>query len=163
MGKIACILTGVALVVACAPVAFGPAELPEYDALVRAAIPAEEGQPEMLGPGVWIPNKKSFEEMGGERPFYQHGPFYRGAVALTDRSIVFLQWDLRAKRFEARKRIRYAEIRSVALDRSAERRLLSVRKEDLEYDAFFFTRASGIIDPEKVERAVEIVKSRTGR
>ena len=144
------------------PLGFGPSGA-DYLALGRPAIPAEEGAVHAYGLGVWIPDKKSFEEMGGEH-IYQHGPFFRGVLALTDRSIVFAEWSAPERRYEARKRIRYGDIREVRLDASKQRRLLVIRKTDLEYDAFHFSRLSdGINDAPATEEAVAFVRARAGR
>jgi hypothetical protein len=144
--------------VSCA--AIGPISSPEFPTLVNNAIPASEGKVQIFGAGNWFPNLLGFT---GVRSFLLAPPAESipGVFVITDTSLLFLQWHQPEERFEVVKRLLYSEILSVSLDSYGLNRRLVVRKKDLSFDTFDFTKGNGtLVDTEKVEAAFALLRDR---
>lgn len=149
------------LVAGCA--AIGPTSSPEFATLVRSAVPQSEGEIPIVGSGNWFPNTRGFTPFGSTLLARPQEPI-PGALAVAERSIVFMQWDDATKRFEPIKRIRFSDIESATLDALGINRRLIIRKTDLSVDSFDFTQAGGnFIDAPQVERAVHFIQSKITR
>jgi hypothetical protein len=155
------LFSAVASLAACA--AIGPTSAPEFPALVAAAVPKAEGQVHILGSGTWYPNTRGFAPLRSTLLARPADPI-PGAVAVTENSIVFAQWDEASRKFEPMKQIRYADMESATLDQFGLGRRLVIRTRDLSVDSFEFTQAGGnLVDAQKTERAVHFIQSRVGR
>ena len=140
--------------------AIGPTSSPKFPALIRAAVPPQEGEIHIVGSASWYPNTRGFTPLRSTLLGRPSDPI-PGALAITTSSLVFSQWDEVAEKFEPIKRIRYIEIEDVSLDSFGVNRRMVIRKTDLSVDSFDFTRAAGnLVDAEKVEEAVKFVQSK---
>jgi hypothetical protein len=137
-------------------VAHGPVDSPEFPTLIARAIPAGDGEVRIYGPAEWIPNRRGFAT---ERDLSVPSDFLNGVLAITDGSLVFLQWEPNLDRFDAVKRLAFPDIATVTLDKFGLNRRLVVRKNDLSYDSFGFLRGA-IADTDKTEAAYELLKPR---
>jgi len=140
--------------------ATGPTSSADFAALVAAAVPKSEGTPRITGSGSWFPNTRGFAPLRSSLLSRPTDPI-PGAIAVTDKAIVFVQWDDREGKFEPMKKISFTEVEDATLDSFGLGRRLVIKKRDLSVDSFDFTKAAGnIIDAEKTQAAVTFVQSR---
>jgi hypothetical protein len=140
--------------------AIGPTSSPEFSNLVAKAVPKEDGEVRFFGQGQYFPGLRGFTDvrsslLGGQ---YQGIP---GVVVITDTAILFEQWDSNTEKFDAVKRILLSEVTAVTLDSYGLNRRLVLRKKDLSFDTFNFTKAAGnFVDGDKVEQAFQLLDGR---
>lgn len=157
-GRILALLLIIHLIAGCA--AIGPISSPEFPQLVARAVPKEDGEVHLLGPGNWYPNIRGFTDV---RSILLYGPFnpIPGVLVLTTSSILLEQWDENSQRFDVIKRMAFSDLAEVSLDSYGANRRLVIRKKDLSYDSFDFTQADGtFVDTSKVEEAYELLRKR---
>ena len=131
---------------------------PDYDELISKSVPAEYGRIELFGNGRWYPNTKGFALVRGMflGSLVNQVP---GALVITDKQILFLQWDDPSKRFDVIKKVEMASLKSADLDKYGLGNLIVIRHQDLSYDSFTFIKGSALSDSEKNDKAVNIIKS----
>lgn len=128
---------------------------PDLEARVRASVPAAQGELHVFEKGRWYPFVNGFAARR-ESMLEREPGSYRGAVALTADAVLFVIWDRELGRLDVAKRIAYADIRSVEVDRFGSRQqLMVVRAADRSVHSFGFEGA-----PRAAEQAVELVRSR---
>jgi hypothetical protein len=147
------------LLMGCAAV--GPTSSPEFPSLVAKAVPSEDGEIHIFGKGQWFPNLRGFTDIRSLALTQPVTPT-PGILVLTDRALVFQQWDEAAKNFVIIKRLPYSEFASVSLDTYGLNRRIVLQKRDFSFDSFDFTTASNSIETKKVEQAVEFLRGRIG-
>lgn len=138
--------------------AIGPTSSPEFPQLIVKAVSKEDGEIRFFGSGNWYANVRGFTDI---RSSFLATPLSPtpGALVITESSIVFQQWDERTQQFDIVKRVPFSDISSVSLDSYGLGRRLVVRKRDLSFDSFEFTRAEGnLVDGEKLESAVRFLQ-----
>lgn len=138
--------------------AIGPVGTPEYGQFVAKVVPKDDGQVFIYGPSNWLPNTRGYTALRSSflaRP----SEAIPGVLVLTSNSLIVEQWIDELKSFDVIKRIPYAELTSASLDSYGASRRLVVRKKDLSYDSFEFTKAGGnLIDSAKTEEAAELLR-----
>lgn len=145
--------------------AMGPVSSPEFPALVNNAISTSEGKVQIFGSGNWYPNSIGFSDMRSNLFAFQptFPRFFVGVIAITDTSLLFLQWNQPEERYEIVKRIPYSEILSISLDSYGLNSQLVVRKKDLSigvsFDSFDFSKGP-LVDKGKVEAAFVLLRGR---
>jgi hypothetical protein len=143
--------------------AIGPTSSPEFPGLVAKAVPKEDGEVRFYGAGQYFPGLRGFTDvrsslLGGQ---YQGIP---GVVVITDTAILFEQWDSNTEKFDVVKRLSFSEVTAVTLDSYGLNRRLVLRKKDLSFDTFNFTRGAGnFVDGDKVEQAFQLLDARFNR
>ena len=145
----------VGIVAGCA--AIGPVSSPEFPQLVAKAIPKEDGEMHFYGSGIWHPNTRGFT---GLRSIFLARPTgaIPGVLVITGTAVLFQQWDEPAQKFVVVKRLSFFEVIDVSLDTYGSNRRLVLRKKDLSYDSFNFTKLSGnVVDVNKVEEAFKFL------
>ena len=154
-----------ALLVACAALATAcvpnPTYLADRDPQAVAQVADAQGG-EVFARAAWYPYVDGYastrDGSGGPRGHI------KGALVLTEREIVFVIWDGNLGRAEAVKRIAYADVREVALDRLGLSALVVVRQPRREVHSFGFAGLG--VDPGNVagaERAMNALKARIER
>lgn len=146
------------LVIMAGCAAIGPVGTQEYGQLVAKAVPKDDGQVIIYGPSNWHPNTRGFTAI---RSSFLAGPSPAtpGVLVLTSNSLIVEQWIDELKSFDVIKRIPYTELASASLDSYGASRRLVVRKKDLSYDSFEFTKVGGnLIDSAKTEEATELLR-----
>lgn len=146
-------------------ITIGPGSPAEFSSALRAAMPAGDGEIRLSGPGNWYAdtNGHAYYRLGGER---EREPRYpaKGVFAVTDTSLVFALWLDDEGKFETVKRIPFAEVEHVALDRLNASGMIVVRARHRKVDSFKLTNRTGdLVDIETMHRAVELVRSRLAR
>jgi len=137
--------------------AIGPVSSPEFPLLVAKAVPKEDGEIHLYGSGNWFPNTRGFTDLD----FVQAPDYKMGVLVITDRAVVFEQWDNKDKAFYVVKRLPYSELADVSLDTMGVSKRIVLRKTDLSYESFDFTQGNGsFIDNAKIEQAIEILRER---
>jgi hypothetical protein len=152
------VLVFAAFVAGCA--AIGPIHSPDFPQMVAKAVSSTDGEIHFYGPGNWYPNTRGF---AGERSSAIARPTapIPGVLVVTNTTVLFQQWDEETKAFDIVKRLPFTELTSVSLDSFGLGRRMSLRKKDLSYDSFDFSKASGIvIDGPKVEETVAFLRDR---
>jgi hypothetical protein len=140
--------------------AIGPTSSPEFPAFVAKAVPKEDGEVRFYGQGQYFPGLRGFTDvrsslLGGQ---YQGIP---GVVVITDTALLFEQWDSNTEKFDVVKRLPFSEVTAVTLDSYGLNRRLVLRKKDLSFETFNFTRAAGnSVDGDKVEQAFQLLDAR---
>lgn len=148
----------VALVTGCA--AIGPIDSPEFPELVAKAVPKSEGEIGIYGPGNWHPNTRGFTAIRSALLSRPADPI-PGVLVVTSNAVLFQQWEDQTKAFDIVKRLPFTDLTSVALDSYGVNRRIVLRKKDLSYESFDFTKAHGnFVDAAKVEEAVTLLRDR---
>jgi len=134
------ILTGLAILSGCSTI--GPTDSPEFATLVQATVPKGDGAVRFFGPAFWYPNQRGFTDV---RNGMLSGtpPQIAGALVVADKAILFEQWDDKAKSYDIVKRIPMGDVMSVNVDSMGLGRRIVVRRKDLSFDSFAFTRSAG--------------------
>lgn len=147
------------LLAGCLNAGIGPTDDPNFGAYVAAALPA--GQTVQLsGTGTWQPNVRGFSGIRSSMLARPADPI-PGVIAVTETSLIFLQWDTPESRFVPMKRLRLSDIEEVTLDRFGMGRSVVVRNADFEHNSFAFTGASGNLGHiEKTEALFALLRSR---
>ena len=129
----------------------GPVSSAEFADLLQNAIPSSEGKVQISGKGEWYPSKRGFER--------QQTDFSVGVIAVTDTSVLFLQWYEPEARFEVLMRFPYSEILSVSLAKTGFNRRISMQKKDFSFDSFAFV-GGFFVDREKTEAVFALLQDR---
>jgi hypothetical protein len=126
----------------------------EGEALAQGlrSLPGAHGAYETFGRADWFPFAAGIDE--AFPPGRVRIP-YRGALALADDALLFAIWDADLGRVDVVKRIAYAEISSVDLQRRYTLRVVIVRTAEGAPHAFHIAG-----DPEATERLAATLRSR---
>jgi hypothetical protein len=130
--------------------AIGPVKAPNFLTLVANAVPPDDGNVRIAGKAEMLPDTKGYSRI---RSYTFHNPFLRGVLVITDKAILFQQWDKKTGTYDIVKRIPISDIRTVTQDsyRNKGNRLV-IQKSDYSYDSFDFVN-SVMIDAEMNEQA----------
>ena len=140
--------------------ATGPISAPNFANLVANAIPANDGQMEMYGTATWYANTKGFTAVRSAFLSKPADPI-PGVLVLTNNAILFQQWEETTKSYDVIKRFEYKDLLSSTLDSYGLGRRIVIRKKDLSFDTFEFTRGNGgFIDGKKVEESVPFLQKK---
>ncbi|MDB5765131.1 MAG: hypothetical protein JWQ21_4126 [Herminiimonas sp.] len=124
-------------------VTYAPPVPVRLSAAVTAATPPGEGAVKLFGSSTWRPDTIGFAN-AGQRMMTD------GMLVLTDKGVLWEQWDKRACKLSIAKKIRYADIHVVALAESGPDRLIVIQSKNYQHDSFALTQDSApIADPEK--------------
>lgn len=137
MQKILAVLA-VLLVGAC--VSYGPAETDEFQKTTVEAVPDLEGNVGFAHSATWLSHTGSTEKMPGK---VNEG----GALMVTEKSVMWAQWDGESKRFKPIRRIDAQDIRNVTLTMVDNKEMIVVESKDLGQDAFLLVNADGSLPP----------------
>jgi hypothetical protein len=152
------VLVFAAFVAGCA--AIGPINSPDFPQMVAKAVSSADGEIHFYGSGSWHPNTRGFTDVRSlllTRPTVS----IPGVLVVTNTAVLFQQWDEETKAFDIVKRLPFTELTSVSLDSFGLGRRIVLRKKDLSYDSFQFTKASGnVIDGPKAEETVAFLRDR---
>ncbi|HET9652533.1 MAG TPA: hypothetical protein VFP36_10095 [Usitatibacter sp.] len=128
---------------------------PDLPARIRASVPDAQGELHVFENGRWYPFVDGFARRR-ESMLEREPGSYRGAVALTADAVLFVIWDRDLGRLDVAKRIAYADIRSVEVDRFGRRlELMVVRAADGSVHSFGFEG-----DPRRAGQAAALASSR---
>lgn len=128
---------------------------PDLAARVRASVPGTQDELQVFEKGRWYPFVDGFASKRESLLAPEPGS-YRGAVALGGDAVLFVIWDEHTGRLEVAKRIPYAAIRSVEVDRFGRRlELMVVRAADGSVHSFGFEG-----DSRKAGQAAELARAR---
>ena len=150
------ILAALAILSGCSTI--GPTDFPEFATLVQAPVPKGDGAVRFFGPAFWYPNQRGFTDV---RNGMLSGtpPQIAGALVVADKAILFEQWDDKAKSYDIVKRIPMGNVMSVNVDSMGLGQRVVVRRKDLSFDSFAFTRPSGHFqDAEQTVAAVRYLQ-----
>ena len=157
MRKITCFLILV-IIMGCA--AIGPVSSPEFPRLVAKAVPETDGTIQLFGSGSWFPNTRGFTNLRSLSLTQPINPVV-GVLAITNKAILFLQWNKEKKAFDVVRRWYLSELSSVYLDTYGfNRRIVVHNKRDLSFDSFDFTKGKGnFVDSEKTEEGYHLLRN----
>ena len=139
----------------------GPVGSPEFPSLVATASLNTDGKIHFFGQAEWLPNVRGFTSIRDYSLARGASSVTVGVLVLTDKSILFQQWNVNNEKFDIVKRLSYLEIKKISLDSLGRNRMLAVQKNDFSYDSFSFIKPKGFIaDPKKTEKAFHFLKGR---
>ena len=145
-----------AVPVGCALLGAGPVSAPNFPDLVRQAVPPEDGDVLLFGPGRWFPNAGGFKHAYSGRVEAQ----IAGVLVIAENAILVQQWDETRGRLEPLKRFPLASATAVTLASFGLNRRLVVRWQDVSVDSFAFQQLNGaFLDNAKTEQAVDLMRS----
>jgi hypothetical protein len=134
----------------CATIA--PVNSPDFPKMVSKSIPKSDGEIRFHGTGTWYLNSRGFSAL---RLFSPQSANLEGVLVITTDAVLFEQWDDKTQELVIIKRLPFVELTSVALDSLGLGKRMVLRKKDLSFESFDFTKANGqIIDGTKTEEAV---------
>lgn len=158
MRRIFSLLFLTAIIAGCA--AIGPVDSPEFPQMVAKAVPKTDGKIRLYGSGNWYPNTRGFTAIRSALLAQPADPT-PGILVITSDVVLFQQWNNETKAFDIVKRLPLTEITSVTLDTYGLNRRIVLRKKDLSYESFDFTKANGnLVDTAKVEEAILLLHDR---
>src|SRR5690606_24138769 len=123
MQKILAVLAAL-LVGAC--VSYGPAATDEFQKTTVEAVPDSEGNVGFAHSATWFPDAGSTEQTPGANE--------GGALMVTEKSVMWAQWDKDNKRFKPVRRIAAQDIRNVTLTMVDDKEMIVVESKDREQD-----------------------------
>ncbi len=133
MQKVLAVLAAL-FVAACT--SYGPVEIDEFQKATVEAVPESEGNMGFAHSAAWFPNAGEPAGMQGEG---QAG----GALMVTDKAVIWAQWEADNKRFKPVKRIAAQDINKVTLATFGDKEAIVVESKGLKQDAFVLVEADG--------------------
>lgn len=141
--------------------AIGPTNNSDFPKLAEAPVPLADRPVHLYGPAQWFPNSRGFTAVRSLALGGGQASVIPGVLVISEKALLFEQWDERQNVFEVIKRLPFDELMSVQLDTYGRGRQLVVRKKDMSFESFNYTGASGqMIDQEKTEAAVVFLQKR---
>jgi hypothetical protein len=141
-------------------VGIGPTTAENWQELVVNAVPPEDGKVLFSSASEWFPDQQGFqsERSGGLGGTQQ---FSVGVFALTDMSLLFLQWDPPEKKYNVMYRVSYAEVRNFRVDSFGRNRRLVVTATDYRVQSFGIHGPTGTaVDNQATAKATAILESK---
>ena len=153
------ILTGaLALLAGC--VGLGPTTTPNWQEHVAIAVPAADGAVDFRSAAGWLPDKQGYARNTSD--FIAGGPnIHVGVFAMTQTSIMFMEWESGRQRYNIAYRMPYADILGARVESHGRGRRLVVTAKDYRTQTFEITGPNGgLIDQRATEQASELLLAR---
>ena len=148
----------------CASAFHGPINSPEYSELIEEALPPESGKVVMSDSGSWFPNTQGFNDIRSGRSSIFSPTSIPGIIVITDKEILFQQWNKNENNYKIMLRISFVDIQSLSLDEWGINRRIVIQKRDYTLSSFDFTTGKGqIVSKSKVEHAYNLLKQHIGK
>jgi len=133
MRKILAVLAA-SLIAACT--AYGPVETDAFQKATVDVVPESEGNLGFAHSATWLPDTGSSSEIDEQAKT-------GGALLVTEKSVIWVQWERGNKRFEPVRRIPASDIKNVSRATFDDREAIVVESKDLKQDAFVLVDVDG--------------------
>jgi len=137
----------------------GPTTTPNWREHVATAVPGADGAVDFQSAAEWFPDKQGYAQNAGD---FLAGPnIHAGVFALTQTSIVFMEWASGPERYNIAYRMPYADIVGARVESHGRGRRLVVTAKDYRTQTFELSGPNGVmVDQRATEQASELLLSR---